>query len=197
MDNDRCQMAVRTSWPLRLCSQPALPSFGTLSVCGQHLQVLEREAIDHAYSNGAKRFRESLRQIVFDVEERERLARIAEAQEATKAQRIAEIKAREKFFRERESFIYYARRERYVKIGLSTNVPKRLRSLARGGTLGPSDLTLGPLDLLAQHAGDYVTEDAIHRLLAPSHVAGEWFTHDDRVQRHIQGVLDRQRSRGR
>lgn len=88
----------------------------------------------------------------------------------------------------RPSLIYYARRDQWVKIGTTTNLDKRMKSLAKGGSAAPAGLTIGPLDVLATHEGDARVEAALHDRFAAFRVAGEWFEYHGEVAEHIEHV---------
>jgi len=99
---------------------------------------------------------------------------------------------------ERQRQVYYALREgsAYIKIGSATNVSERLRDLARGGVVMPTDLTPGPMTLLAVHRGGLIAEHAMHDRFAALRVAGEWFRMETLLTEHIELVRSRMITRG-
>lgn len=89
--------------------------------------------------------------------------------------------------RPRDGFIYFIRAGDLVKIGFSTNPPKRFASFR---ALLPSMTVLGV------HAGTMAEEKLLHKLFADQHVTHEWFKHSDALEEAAKaGLTDALRSR--
>ena len=89
---------------------------------------------------------------------------------------------------EPERFVYYARQGDYIKIGSSGNVTQRMRDLARELNTRPRDLPLGPVQLLATHAGGRRSERTLHRRFKHLRVRGEWFRATPDLLAHISRI---------
>lgn len=85
----------------------------------------------------------------------------------------------------RTGLVYFVRRDGFVKIGTTTNLPSRLVQLSRGGDKRPEGMTLGPVELLATESGGQARESALHRKFRRFRVAGEWFTEAPEIMAHI------------
>jgi hypothetical protein len=73
--------------------------------------------------------------------------------------------------------IYFLRRrDGLVKVGFTTNLPRRIASLSRSH---------GPLDVIRVINGDRRRENAIHGALRPSNEFGEWFRDSDELRAFI------------
>lgn len=63
-----------------------------------------------------------------------------------------------------------------VKLGTTTNLPVRLRTLRSGrGAIIPAQVNAAALEVLYDHPGDRRFEAGMHSLWAPFRLAGEWF----------------------
>lgn len=80
-------------------------------------------------------------------------------------------------------YVYFLLYNRQVKIGTSTNVRNRLKALQTG--------LPGKVRIHYRTPGDEALEGQLHRLFAPDHVSGEWFTYSAAIARWIKA--DRQR----
>ena len=99
--------------------------------------------------------------------------------------------AMSKAIAERGTGVYVLGSARYVKIGVTTDLSARLRSLrSRDGTVFPLDLHRNePIVLLAAFPGaDMGVERALHAAFADSQVDGEWFSLDERVTLWLRKV---------
>jgi hypothetical protein len=74
-------------------------------------------------------------------------------------------------------FIQIVNKDKFIKIGYSSNVYARLMDLQVGN---PYELVL-----LATMAGEYEVEDAIHEKFAKYRVRGEWFEPHNKILRYI------------
>ena len=70
--------------------------------------------------------------------------------------------------------VYFMEREGLVKIGISSNVPKRVQEVSRGSSM-ISGMTVGPVRLLGTRPGGRDEESRLHKLFKEARVAGEWF----------------------
>ncbi|MFF7147483.1 GIY-YIG nuclease family protein [Streptomyces griseoaurantiacus] len=86
---------------------------------------------------------------------------------------------------ERESVVYFVRREGLIKIGVTTNLDARLRSIGKGSSMPPG-MTVGPVELLATTPGDSFFEHKLHAQFSEHRIAGtEWFHPTPRLLRLI------------
>lgn len=74
--------------------------------------------------------------------------------------------------------VYFAEADGFVKIGYSTNVEARLRSLSTGAPF--------PVRLIGSHPGTQADEAALHRKFRDHRVSGEWFRASDEIRRVAQ-----------
>ncbi|MER5322336.1 GIY-YIG nuclease family protein [Streptosporangium roseum] len=70
--------------------------------------------------------------------------------------------------------VYFVERDGYVKIGTTTRLKSRLRTISQGGST-PRWMNTGPVNLLATIPGGCDREVELHRLFHQEHVEGEWF----------------------
>lgn len=104
----------------------------------------------------------------------------ADRESATAAAKVRELKAKASRIRNTTAYcradevVYFCRREGLIKIGVSTNVPRRMAAISKGGQM-PSGMTVGPVDLLATTPGGYQLESRLHAQFADARVDGEWF----------------------
>jgi len=78
----------------------------------------------------------------------------------------------------RRSVVYYVQRssDGLIKIGFTTNLTNRLRTLVR---------EFGPLVVLGHHQGHRGIERSMHKRFAADRVEGEWFTPSDALLAHV------------
>lgn len=88
----------------------------------------------------------------------------------------------------RESRVYFVERDGFVKIGVTTNLEKRLQSLARGGALMPAGMTIGPITVLATMRGTRANEAYLHKRFAHLRIEGEWFLLDETIHDFIANL---------
>lgn len=78
--------------------------------------------------------------------------------------------------------VYFAISADYrVKIGISTDVPKRIAGLQSGG--GIAVRLLGVID------GDHRTELALHKRFAAYRLLGEWFEPRDKLRQYLHDLF--------
>jgi hypothetical protein len=70
--------------------------------------------------------------------------------------------------------VYFMEREGLVKIGISSNVPKRVQEVSRGSSM-ISGMTVGPVRLIGTRPGGRDEESRLHKLFKAARVGGEWF----------------------
>jgi hypothetical protein len=75
-----------------------------------------------------------------------------------------------------------------VKIGVSSNVPERIKALEAYNPY--------PLKLLALLSGGYLLEEALHRRFAQWRIRGEWFAYCSEIRALVAAVRDAEFSRG-
>jgi len=93
------------------------------------------------------------------------------------------------------SIIYYVERldNGLIKIGTTVNIEKRMMDLRRDVHRVNCETDLV---LLAQHAGSFQTEKAIHRLFPDERIGrSEWFRPSARLQSHIKDVVAKRTER--
>jgi len=93
-----------------------------------------------------------------------------ESQVAQAIGRVRELKAQRP-----ESLVYFVERDGFVKIGMTTQLRKRLAALGRGGQM-PDGMTVGPVELLATMPGGKKNETYLHSRFHDHRIEGtEWF----------------------
>ncbi|MFE2710611.1 GIY-YIG nuclease family protein [Streptomyces mirabilis] len=99
---------------------------------------------------------------------------------------------RETFERARElrhaSVVYFVERDGLIKIGTTTNLRARLRSLGQGGCKMPEGMTVGPVTLLTSTPGDRLDESHYHERFHKQRVGGEWFRPNKALFRLIEDL---------
>jgi hypothetical protein len=78
------------------------------------------------------------------------------------------------------SVVYFVERQGFVKIGTTTNLEQRLRSIGKGGQM-IEGMTVGPVRLIATMPGDQRHEKLLHRQFSDLSAGGEWFLPDTRL----------------
>lgn len=81
---------------------------------------------------------------------------------------------------------YVLRQDRYVKIGRTRGLRKRIASIENGSCIRPPDLPIGIVRLAALIGGDQ--EWSLHDRWADRRRAGEWFEPDDEMEAWIAEV---------
>jgi hypothetical protein len=76
-------------------------------------------------------------------------------------------------------------REGLVKIGISSNVPKRVQEVSRGSSM-VSGMTVGPVRLIGTRPGGREEEARLHRKFRASNVGGEWFKLSEEQMREVR-----------
>lgn len=180
----RCVVAKRDG---ARCSLPA--EYG--DACRRHRD--DRALWDRSYSE----FRSPWRDVSLPEAYREVFIRaIRDADLVANDQKVP----REAFEKARElrnaSAVYFMEREGLIKIGVSTNVVARLRSISKGGSM-PDGMTVGPVDLLATMPGDRDVERDLHERFRRTRVKNtEWFRPSKPLLRFIED-LQRAAANGR
>lgn len=86
---------------------------------------------------------------------------------------------------DRESVVYFVRREGLIKIGVTTNLTARMKSIGKGSSM-PQGMTVGPVELLTTTPGDSHFEHKLHDQFSDDRVPGtEWFHPTPRLLRLI------------
>lgn len=93
-----------------------------------------------------------------------------------------------------ESVVYFVERDGLIKIGTTTNLRARLRSLGQGGCKMPEGMTVGPVTLLASTPGDRVDESQYHERFRKQRVGGEWFRPNKALLRVIEDLQRAERN---
>lgn len=70
--------------------------------------------------------------------------------------------------------VYFMEREGLVKIGISSNVTKRVQEVSRGSSM-ISGMTVGPVRLIGTRPGGREEETRLHKMFKDANVGGEWF----------------------
>lgn len=76
-------------------------------------------------------------------------------------------------------------REGLVKIGISSNVQKRVQEVSRGSSM-IAGMTVGPVQLLGTRPGGREEETRLHRMFHSSNVGGEWFRLSEEQMRVVR-----------
>jgi T5orf172 domain-containing protein len=142
----------------RTCDRPANFQILELAVCWQHERYLLKQI---------------KRAVIFEPDARRAaqagLSYLREQEENELRQRQTTNRA------SRPSFVYFARREELIKIGVTTNIKKRLNDISKGNSM-PEGMTVGPVELLVTTPGDRSLEGRLHDEFAEYRVARtEWF----------------------
>jgi hypothetical protein len=77
--------------------------------------------------------------------------------------------------RNKTSVVYFIQADKYVKIGTSTRLEERLKTIRRGEGKKPHDCDTSDAKLLGTISGRYAEEADLHKRFAKWRVAGEWF----------------------
>jgi len=81
-----------------------------------------------------------------------------------------------------EPWIYIVRVGRYVKIGGTNDLRRRIREIdRRRGCKFPSDIEDVPAELIGTLWGSEDCERALHQAFSDLHVVGEWFRYEGRM----------------
>jgi len=116
---------------------------------------------------------------VQDWMERTKINHATAARQERKLKREREIQAQREAHGNQPGWIYYIRVGELVKVGYSTDVPKRMRQY-------PPDSVL-----LAVHPGTPGLEVQLHRDFTASRARGrEWYWPDTQINEHVTKVLD-------
>jgi hypothetical protein len=94
----------------------------------------------------------------------------------------------------RASVVYFVERDGLIKIGTTTNLHTRLRSLGQGGCKMPEGMTVGPVNLLASIPGDRLDESKYHERFRRQRVGGEWFRPNKALLRLVEDLQRAERS---
>lgn len=81
--------------------------------------------------------------------------------------------------------VYFMEREGLVKIGISSNVEKRVQEVSRGSSM-VAGMTVGPVRLLGTRPGGREEETRLHRMFSASNVGGEWFRLSEEQMRVVR-----------
>lgn len=86
------------------------------------------------------------------------------------------------------SFVYFVEREGLIKIGTTTNLRSRLKTLGKGGSM-PHGMTVGPVKLLASTRGTQVEEREYHEKFRKQRIPKtEWFRPNKALWREIETI---------
>lgn len=171
----RCSITTIKGSP---CTKTGEYVIGELELCYLHFPLVVRSVKQAMTEDSA--FLRGVRNRVIK-EEAQEIARLARLQSAAKIRTESA-----------DTVIYYVERDGYIKIGMTTNLEKRLKNLANGGTASPPGMTIGPVTLLASHGGGRASEKYMHRRFADLRLAGEWFRSSPELLEHIAAINDRQ-----
>lgn len=101
-------------------------------------------------------------------------------------QRLAEAAERKS-----RSVVYFVERDGFIKIGITTQLQKRLKALSRGGQM-PDGMTVGPVKLLATMPGGRSNEAYLHGCFDKHRIPGtEWFLDSPELRDFIAGLGSR------
>lgn len=81
-----------------------------------------------------------------------------------------------------QSWIYFIRSGNAVKIGVTTDIRRRLYDLQVASPTA--------LELVGVHLGDRKTEEALHHRFRNHQIRGEWFRWCDPIQRYVSLIVD-------
>lgn len=88
----------------------------------------------------------------------------------------------------KSSFVYFVEREGLIKIGTTTNLRSRLKTLGKGGSMPPG-MTVGPVKLLASTRGTRVEEREYHEKFRKQRIPKtEWFRPNKALWREIETI---------
>jgi hypothetical protein len=91
--------------------------------------------------------------------------------------------------RKEQTYTYFMRCGRFVKIGASLDPLFRLNSIRRtGGILAPSGLDLSNTDLIATEMGGFERERELHARFSHLRHTGEWFTEAPELTEYIESL---------
>lgn len=89
---------------------------------------------------------------------------------------------------QKPSFVYFVEREGLIKIGTTTNLRSRLKTLGKGGSMPPG-MTVGPVKLLASTRGTQVEEREYHQKFRKQRIPKtEWFRPNKALWREIETI---------
>ncbi len=157
--------------PPRDCGNNAYHRAGSLAVCGMHFEKL----VDVVF---------------FEMSESDHFRmRVQRELEYLSRKRRAEEAPPEADSPRQASWVYFAERDGFVKIGTSTDVRKRMTALASGGNF-VEGMTVGPLTLLAVIPGNRTNEQFFHRKFAHLRLdpKREWFLYDEEIRNFVEGL---------
>jgi len=85
------------------------------------------------------------------------------------------------------TYVYAFRCEKYVKIGVAADIPKRMKALV---LCNPFPIVVERADLYGSRLEAMIVEKAAHRALVDKHHHGEWFTaKPERVDRLLSHIF--------
>ncbi|WP_089117121.1 GIY-YIG nuclease family protein [Streptomyces sp. SS07] len=168
--------------PTRDGSRCALPA-GVDGMCHRHASDRPWEFVYQRFVNGSddeipSAYREVFDRALRDAKRHFELWRDAKAANDQKLSR--QLKRTE-----RESVVYFVRREGLIKIGVTTSLAARVKAIGKGSSMPPG-MTVGPVQLLATTPGDSSLEYKLHTQFANQRITGtEWFRPAPRLLRLI------------
>jgi hypothetical protein len=187
LEDNRCAAAVRGGY--RNGRRCTLGAYSIGNVCHRHEQRLPggirwwletwpddipspyRMLFEHALENAGVVFR--------DEHHRQEVAR-----------RAVELRVRPETG---ASLVYFVQRDGLIKIGTTTNLPKRLKAIGKGSSMAPG-MTIGPVELLATEPGDRDREYRLHSKFQKTRIHGtEWFRPSKSLLRYIEDLNRYQR----
>jgi hypothetical protein len=98
---------------------------------------------------------------------------------------VAEPPAQKRGGTKRRERVYFMAREGLIKIGMSSNVQKRMQEVSRGSSM-IEGMTVGPVELLGTVSGGRVREKRLHLQFQDLRVGGEWFQDAPELREAIQ-----------
>lgn len=183
-DMQWCSGAVPTISPriFEQCGNPLSPnSPELLPLCEKHLEVVTKEIT------------RGLRAEVAEIKAALAKTRDEIADEITTewADRRDAIQAKAQEARSKRSRVYFMRCGKYIKIGTSTNIHRRLASIQKsGGVLMPAGLDFPSTELVAAIHGDHRRERDLHAKFSHLHHTGEWFTEAPELTEYINELKE-------
>ncbi|GAA3417589.1 GIY-YIG nuclease family protein [Streptosporangium vulgare] len=86
------------------------------------------------------------------------------------------------------SLVYFVEREGLIKIGTTTNLANRLKSISKGSSM-PAGMTVGPVELLATEPGGRAVEGRLHGRFRKTRIHGtEWFRPSKALRNYIDDL---------
>lgn len=168
----------------RRCSRPALLSSG---YCWQHTERTEMwEVVYQRFRNAGRddipeAYRQIFRRALRDAE----IVIRDQQHESELVERAKQVRAMPETG---PSLVYFVEREGLIKIGFTTNLDKRIKSISKGSSM-PEGMTIGPVKLLAAEPGDRKLEARLHQRFSSTRVGNsEWFRPSKALRRYIEDL---------